>query len=125
MKKILLLLAIAFATSTLQAQNNDMYSVMYHDKQGLSFVNEGLLQQHDGDFIINTFAFENTSSYDEVPLGNMFYKMSPTSLTFTDSLFIADTTMVSLRCYHLDHNPKGEGTHKSTLNRVLDDSCGF
>jgi len=124
MKKILLLLAIAFTASALPAQNNDMYSVMYHDKQGLPFVNEGLLQQRDGDFIINTFAFEDTNTYDEAPLGNMFYKMSPVSLTFTDSLFIADTTMVSLRCYHLDHNPNGEGNILSYFKYHEDcDSC--
>ena len=124
MKKHLFLLILAFASLVLQAQNNDMYSVMYYDKQGLSFVNEGLLQQHDGDFIINTFVFENTNAYDDVPLGNMFYKMSPTSLTFTDSLFVVDTTMVSLHCYHLDHNPNGEGNILTYFKYHEDcDSC--
>ena len=92
MKKHLLLLVFAIAASVMSAQNNDMYSLMYHDVEYVYSL-RGLMQQRDSDFIINTQLVEDTGNYNYISLGYMFYKMSPTTLTLTDSLFIADTTM--------------------------------
>lgn len=102
MKKLFHLLVFAFATSAMQAQNNDMYTLMSHDWPGNIIPVQGLMQQHDGEFIINTFAWTNP---DETPLGNVIYKISPSSLSISDSLFMEDTIP---SCFFAP-NPHGEG----------------
>ena len=107
MKKHLLLFIFSFAALALQAQNNDMYSIMHHGQPGQSYDHRGLMQQRDGGFITNSYVFENMGSGNSNPLGHMFYKISPTTLAITDSLFVPDADMVS--CYHLAQKPNGEG----------------
>ena len=91
MKKHLLLLILAFVASATLAQNNDLYSFIYHDKAG-HFINlHNTMQQRDGEFVVCTYIFEDVGNHNSNPLGYMFYKVSPTTLTVTDSLFVADT----------------------------------
>ena len=108
MKKHLLLFVFALAISTVRAQNNDMYSIMYHDWAGYRYSVHGLMQQRDGDFIISTWVWPNS---DVNPLGNIFYKMSPSTLTITDSLFLED----SIPTFFFTPNPHGEGNIRTQV----------
>ena len=108
MKKHLLLFAFVLTASAMRAQNNDMYSIMYHDRPGRAFVCEGLMQQRDCDFVINSYVYENDGGNFGSPLGSMFYKMSLSSLAFTDSLFVNDTDDFAHSCQFAQH-PNGEG----------------
>ena len=110
MKKILLLIVFAAAASLLSAQ--DMCSFMYHDKVGHHINMNNPMQQRDGDFVINTYIFEDVGGNNAIPLGNMLYKLSPTTLTFTDSLFLVDTAQ---RTYFLARDPLGEGNIKAVF----------
>ena len=120
MKKLLLLLILAFAASALQAQNRELYSFKYHDMPGYLFNIEGLMQQRDGDLILNTFVYEDIGDYWGIPLGSMVFKISPITHTYTDSLFIADTTSWYLSV----QNPQSEGNIRVNLEYHEDcDSC--
>ena len=78
------------------------------------------MQQRDGNFIIDGFVVEDLE-IDINPLGSIFYKISPTSLTISDSLFIADTAIASC---HSFQNPNGEGNIRSRFEYHADcDSC--
>jgi hypothetical protein len=102
------------------AQNNEMYSLLYLDKPGCFYNIEGLMQQRDGDFILNTFVYEDTGDYIGIPLGSMVYKISPTTLSITDSLFIADTASWCLSM----QNPHSEGNIRVNFEYHEDcDSC--
>ena len=106
MKKLLLFFFFAIAASAIQAQNNNMYSLLYYGRPGFFYNVSGLMQQHDGDFILNAFVYEDAGNYMSIPVGNMFYKISPSTYTIIDSLLMADTTQVS--CF-ITRNPRGEG----------------
>ena len=107
MKKHLLLLFFALAALAMRAQNNDMYAILFHNWPGINLSFEGLMQQHDGDFIIDAWAIEITPNYDEIPWGHAFYKISSTTPNITDSLFIA---VIALQHnFYFTPNPHGEG----------------
>ena len=110
MKKHLLLIALAFMTLATVAQN-DMYSFVYHDKPG-HFINlHNPMQQRDGDFVVCTYIYEDMGNHNSNPLGYMFYKISPTTLTVTDSLFVADTDQ---RSCLLARDPYSEGNIRAS-----------
>jgi hypothetical protein len=111
MRKPLLLLVFVLWTSAIQAQRDDNYSLIHHKLSGRDFDNLGIMQQHDRNFVINTFVSE-LGEEDLFPLGSMFYKISPTNLSINDSLFIADTTR-SFFC--LLKNPNGDGNLRCCL----------
>ena len=121
MKKLLYLLVFAFAASAIQAQNNDMYSLLYHDQEGFVYGILGVMQQRDGDIITNTYVLEDIGNFNYIPSGNAFYKISPTSLAITDSLFIADTTSFYLSM----QNPNGEGNIRVDLEFHEDSDSTF
>ena len=123
MKKHFSLLVFVLAASSLQAQNNDTYSLMYHDLAGHRYNVEGLMQQHDGDFVICTSFFETTENYQSIFLGFVLYKISPTTHTITDSLFIAETPLseYSYSNYFIAPNPRGEGNIMANL--VYHEDC--
>ena len=122
MKKHLLLFVFALAASALQAQNNDMYSIMHHEWAGHRISCDGIMQQRDGDLITSSFVYEHPENGNINPLGQLFYKISPTTLAITDSLLIADTNMMSY--YQLAQNPNGEGNILTKFEYREDcDSC--
>jgi hypothetical protein len=122
MKKHFLLFVFAIIASAIQAQNADV-SLLYHNEPPPGcFYGVGVLtQQRDGDFILNTFVYEDIGDYWGIPLGNMIYKISHTTLTITDSLFIAaDTTSWC----HSMQNPHNEGNIRVNIEYLEDrDSC--
>ena len=110
MKKHLFLFILAIATSALQAQDEDLYSMVHQDMGGYGFGIESVTQQRDGDII----AVTHISQYP-VFLGNIFYKMSPRLQIVTDSVFVADTLPPY---YSFFQNPNGEGNIRTNLEYV-------
>jgi len=120
MKKLLLLLTFVLALATLYAQNgsqkSEMYEIMSH-RMGYGFNIENFMRQHDGDFIFATFVSEQPAPGQWLgnDLGNMFYKMSATTLTITDSLFVDDP---DAPYYLFAPNPTGEGNIRANFEYV-------
>mgnify|MGYP002624736519 CR=1 FL=1 len=114
MKKKILLLVLGFlATGAAFAQKESLYSVLYHKKPGYYRILFNTMQQRDGDFVVNTYILEDTENPDfPIFLGNMYYKISSTTSTITDSLFVADT--VRRPCVFA-RDPRGEGNIKATF----------
>ena len=108
MKKNLLLFVFALVVSALYAQNGEMHSFFFHTMDWDDFEIESVAQQRDGNIIVDTYIGMNGSNPYEPPilLGNVFYKMSPTSLSITDSLYLADSLAPE---YFYSQDPRGEG----------------
>ena len=87
MKKYLFLSVFAFVVATFQAQN--VSYVPYHYIGCEYFTIENMMQQRDGDIV--TCIYVADPNIVPMSLGDIVYKMSPNTLQFTDSLFIADT----------------------------------
>ena len=121
MKKQLLLISFVLALSTLHAQNgnlkSDMYEIMAHRISEYDGFNiENFMRQHDGDFVYCTFVSnEGPNPYQQIGVGNMLYKMSPTTLTITDSLFVEDP---EAPYYLFAQNPTGEGNIRANFEYV-------
>ncbi len=81
-----------------------------------------ILQQRDGDFVVNSYVSEDLGNYMSAPLGYMLYKISAETLTITDSLFVADTLQ---RVYLLARDPIGEGNIRATLKYHEDSDSTF
>ena len=71
MKKYLLLLVFALAALALYAQNNDMYSIMHKEWAGHIYSYDGVMQQRDGNFLIDGFVVEDLGN-DINPLGTKY-----------------------------------------------------
>ena len=114
MKKHLLLFVFAFlASSASFGQERELYSVMHHEKPGYYTTLFNTMLQRDGNLVINNYIFEDTGNPDmPIPLGNLFYKISPETNTITDSLFVADTVR---RPFLLARDPCGEGNVKAVF----------
>ena len=115
MKKVILLIAFAIAATVLQAQEKvDMYSLMFHDMGEYQFNIENFMRQRDGDFVICTFVgIDSGSPYQgPTPVGNIFYKISPSTLAITDSLLVEDP---NAPYYLFAPNPHGEGNIRANF----------
>jgi hypothetical protein len=122
MKKFLFLLVFAFLASAVQAQNGDLYSFIYHDMTGYFYQINSSVQQRDGDHIIDIYLLEDAGNYIGIPWGNMCYKISPTTLDFTDSLFVQDTAIHSSL---LVRDPRGEGNIRAVFEYHEDCDSSF
>ena len=93
---------------------------MYRETSGLYYdVSSSLMQQRDGDHIKDVFIWGDQAT---VPLGRMCYKISPATLTVTDSLFVADTVRhVTL----LARDPRGEGNIRAVFEYHWDCDSSF
>ncbi len=109
MKKYFLLFILAFAASAMQAQNSEMYSLIYRETEEEDLIFD-FMQQSDGDFVMNNF-LEELEGDNYIPLGTMFYKISHASFSITDSLFVADTVPFIL----IARDPRGEGNITACL----------
>jgi hypothetical protein len=119
----LLLFLLLSATPLLAQREDDLYSLWYgsvaeYEGEGqycMAPVN--LMQQRNGDFFIATdFAMEPYSAQLlPVYLGNVFYKVSSSDYTLTDSLFQAVTDTVWPPYYLFARNPQGEGNIRANL----------
>ena len=120
MRRHLLLILFAIATAALHAQSDgsksELYEIMAHPMGEYRFSTENFMRQHDGDFLFNAFvSVEGPNPYSEIGVGNIFYKMSPTSLTITDSLFVEDP---EAPYYLFAANPTGEGNIRANFEYV-------
>ena len=80
------------------------------------------MQQRDGDFITNSFVFEELGNGNGLPLGHILYKISPNTFTITDSMFYIDTAMTSF--YSPNQNPNAGGNILTKFEyRENCDSC--
>ena len=114
MKKHLLLLVFVLVAFAAQAQQHDrnLYSFMYNDTTGFYLSINNSMQQRDSNHIIDINLAEVIGNDDAIPLGRMCYKISPTSLTIIDSLFVADTI---LNPTFLSRDPYGEGNIRVSI----------
>ena len=120
MKKHLLLILLAVVAVSLHAQNDgqksEMYKIMSHDMGEYQFTIENFMRQHDGDFLFNAFvSVEGSNPYSPVGVGDILYKVSPTSLTVTDTLFVEDP---EAPYYLFAPNPIGEGNIRANFEYV-------
>ena len=105
---IIITFAFTMVVSIVKAQNEEPYSLLFHDTGEYEVNPENLMQQGDGDFVINTllFAPDPNPHNPGTILGNLVYKISLESLTITDTLVVADT----FPSYYLfARDPRGEG----------------
>ena len=109
MKKFLLFILFALLAIALPAQ--EVYSYVYHNP-GCEGAIYNTMQQRDGDFVMHKLVFGDDPTYTSPPLGFMTYKISPTTLTVTDSLFVADTTGGT---YLFARDPLGEGNIRANF----------
>lgn len=114
MKKFLFLFIFTATIAGVKAQNGEMYSFMLHDMGDYHISIENAMQQHDGVFFINLFLGVDSGSPYQPPInvGNIFYKMSPSSLTITDSLFVENPDGPY---YLFAPNPNGEGNIRANF----------
>ena len=114
MKKHLLLLLFVLAASAMQAQNGEMYSFALHNMGRYHFNIENAMRQHDGNIFINLYVGEDSGMPNQPPvnIGNLFYKMSPTTLTITDSLLVENP---EAPYYLFAPNPNGEGNIRANF----------
>ena len=115
MKKHLFLLVFAFATAAMHAQNNETFSLMYQDMGEYQFNIQNFMRQRDGDFVICTFVgIDSWSPPYQGPtsVGNIFYKISPSTLAITDSLLVEDP---NAPYYLFAPNPSGEGNIRANF----------
>ena len=120
MKRLLFLLIPALAALALQAQDNaqksDLYEIVSHSMGEFQFQTENFMRQHDGDFLFCTFVtIEGPTQFSYIDIGNIFYKVSPTTLTVTDSLFVEDP---NAPFYLFAPNPIGEGNIRANFEYV-------
>lgn len=122
MKKHLLLLVFVFVVSAVQAQYRDLYTFMHHDTTGYFYDIISTMQQRDGDFVTEIYLIEDAGKQWRVPVGEMFYKISPSPLVITDSLFVANTAR------HrglLARDPRGEGNIRASVEYHEDCDSSF
>ena len=114
MKKHLLLFFFSLTTTILRAQSGELYSFSLHDMSNYQFNIENFFQQQDNEFVIGTFIGMDSGSPHQPPIniGNIFYKMSPTSLTITDSLFVENP---DAPYYLFAPNPTGDGNIRANF----------
>ena len=114
MKRYFILLVIAFTTTIAKAQYGDMYSLMYHDLGEYEFNTENMMKQHNGDILISTFVGINSGTpyYPPINVGNVFYKVSSSTHTIIDSLFVEDP---EAPYYLFAPNPNGVGNIRANF----------
>lgn len=122
MRKRLLLLVFAIATLSVQAQNGNIYSLLYHDMTGYFYNIYNSMQQRDCSLIMETFIAEDLGNYNSAPLGKMLYKISPNTFAVTDSLYVADTVPDNP---FLARDPRGEGNIRIVIEYHEDCDSSF
>lgn len=102
MKKTLLSLAFVLAAVLSQAQEVNMNFIPSHKPDYGIFNIENAMQQNNGNIVSNVLVANSDGTIE----GSLFYKASPETLLFTDSLFVADTFPPY---YLFAKDPRGEG----------------
>ena len=111
-KLLILTLSLALASFVARAQNSNT-SVAFNPVETNISIVENVMQQCDGDIVTHVLIAhsENPHDYPQI-LGVYVLKLSPTTLQFTDSLFIADS-IPPFFLYARD--PRGEGNIRANI----------
>ena len=106
-KASLLLIGLLLAAGVSQAQNVNFDFIPFHSTGYNALFMRNIMQQHNGDVVSNTFIGWDSGNNQQPPIavGNLVYKISPSSLEITDSLFNHDT----IAYYLFAKDPRGEG----------------
>ena len=107
-KTSLLFIGIVLIMSVTKGQDVSMGFIPNLAPDYPQFSVRRVMQQHDGDIVTNIFpSFPNPNGpqYPPTYVGNALYKVSPTSLIVTDSLFFDDT----INYFYYAKDPRGEG----------------
>ena len=115
MKTRIFTILFALAATTLHAQDDNMGCIPFHNINYEIFVMENMMQQRNGEIITNLFIAVDDPEHPHYPIyvGDIVHKMSPATLQFTDSLFIADSSHTSYYLYA--QNPLGEGNIRASF----------
>ncbi len=107
MKKIMLLISLLITVELVQAQGVNMDFIPFHypGYDNVQFRSK-IMQQRDGDLVADVIILVDGGQMNAIIMGDIFYKVSPSRLQFTDSLFVADSIPP---CYLFAQNPQGEG----------------
>ena len=107
MKKIMLLISLLITVELVQAQGVNMDFIPFHypGYDNVQFRSK-IMQQGDGDLVADVIVLVDGGQMNAIIMGDIFYKVSPSRLQFTDSLFVADSIPP---CYLFAQNPQGEG----------------
>ena len=89
MKKIALLIIGLLTSFLVQAQGVTIDFLFHRPDFGIFNINN-VMQQGDGDIVSNVLV-ATPNGNDPIIVGNIFYKVSPTELQYTDSVFVADS----------------------------------
>ena len=95
MKRLPLFLVIILGSILSQAQEVHMEFIPFHyTGYELPQFENKILQQRNGDLVANVMVSTPSGDNHIPPIiaGLTFYKVSPTTLQITDTLFVADTT---------------------------------
>ena len=116
MKTRIFTILFALAATTLQAQDDNMGCIPYHHINYDYYVMENMMQQRNGEIITNLFVAVDDPEHPHHPIyvGDIVHKVSPATLQFTDSLFIADSSHTSYYLYA--QNPLGESNIRASLS---------
>ena len=112
MKKTLLIFALLMVIGLTQAQNANLDFIPFHypGYEIFQFDNKPM-QQRDGNLITNVCVGISQDN-NSIPVGSIFYKVSPTNLQIIDSVFVADPWPA---CYLFAQDPRGEGNIRANI----------
>lgn len=115
MKKTLLLISWLLVASIVHAQDVSMDFIPLHNTggDGVYFPSK-VLQQRDGNLVADIIILIDGGQMNAIILGNTFYKVSPSGLQFTDSLFVADSIPPK---YLFAKDPRGEGNLRVNIEQ--------
>ena len=115
MKRLPLFLVIILGSILSHAQEVHMEFIPFHyTGYELPQFENKILQQRNGDLVANVMVSTPSGDNHIPPIiaGLTFYKMSPTTLQITDTLFLADTTPA---WYLFAQDPRGEGNLRANI----------
>ena len=130
MKTHLLLFVFALVAADMQAQNWEMYSLMSHNMGGYGFGIEDVMQQRNGDILVNCpIGVDSGTAWGPIYTGTVFYKIKPSLLAIIDSLFIEnpDTSIYAIEApkYFFAPNPQGEDNIQVVFEYHEDSDSSF
>ena len=131
MKKIYPFIAFAFVVSYSHAQSVSMDFIPFHySGYDITQFQNKILQQRDGDLVANVIIANGGGQVPPTIIGNIFYKISPTTLQFTDSLLVPNATPAwylfaqdprSVNNLRVNIEPDGNGGTALRISHFSDD----
>ena len=116
--------ALFFVMSSLMVRGQDMNFIPFHYIGDYIKSFENMMQQRDGDILTTVYIGldRGDPQFPPINVGDVFYKVSPSSLTITDSLFVADT---AAPYYLFAQDPRGEGNIRANIEYIEESDSTF